>query len=379
MRRLLMVTAVLVGSTTATCALGVVLARRVVMPGRPKYVRAIGATDTALTLEATRESTHPGRFGVWFDDDAGHAIIGRVLHHDAAVGTVTREVVASSGGELGRAQHVRWTGHIYPDHLALHPAASEVQVPVGGGTAPAWLIPGDGTDHTDTWAIHVHGIRTTRVTALRTVPAAQRLGYTSLVISYRGDGEGPPVVGGASTLGQTEWHDIDSAIAFALQHGARSVILFGWSMGASPVLLATERSPHRAAIGALVLISPVTDWKGAIRAGAARAHLPQALGSLATAFLASKLLSRLVGLPNPLDIADLSWTEESRLTRPCLVIHSDGDTEIPVQLSRRFATANPRYVDLVEIAGAAHAWEYNLAPDRFTSAITTWLAKQVTR
>lgn len=367
------------GALVATGVVGVVLARRVVMPGRPRLVRVISATDTTLTLESTRETAHPGSFGVWFDHGASHAVIGRVLSHDPTAGTVTRQITGLSGGDIRSTQHVRWTGHVYPDHLALHPAASEVLVPVEGGIAPAWQIPSDRTDVAGTWAIHVHGIRTTRVTALRTVPAAQQLGYTSLVISYRGDGEGPPVPGHASTLGQTEWRDVDAAIGYALQHGASSVVLFGWSMGASPVLLAAERSAHRDIVAALVLVSPVIDWNGAIQAGAARAHLPRVFGLLAAAFLASRPLSRLAGLPEPIDISGLSWTAESRLGTPCLVIHSNGDTEIPLQATRRFAAANPHHVDLVEIDGAAHAWEYNLAPDRFTSAITDWMTKQAGR
>jgi hypothetical protein len=379
MTRLIGAAAAAAGAVALTGALGVVLARRVVMPRRPKYVRAIRATDTTLTLEAARDTTHPGRFGVWLTDGTGHALIGRVLDHDATAGTVTREILDTTTNDLRNAERVRWTGHIYPDHLALHPDAAEVPVPVDGGTAPAWLIPGFRDNPTGTWAIHVHGIRTTRITALRTVPAAQQLGYTSLVISYRGDSEGPPVRGGASMLGQTEWHDIDSAITYARQHGASSIVLFGWSMGASPALLVTERSPQRDLVAALVLISPVTDWNGAIRAGAARAHLPRALGSLAAAFLTSRSLSRLAGLPGPIDIAELSWTSEARLVTPCLVIHSNGDTEIPVQLSRRFAAANSHAVDLVEIDGAAHAWEYNLAPDRFTSTITGWLTSRAPR
>ncbi|WP_236478710.1 alpha/beta hydrolase, partial [Escherichia coli] len=62
-----------------------------------------------------------------------------------------------------------------------------------------------------------------------------------------------------------------------------------------------------------------------------------------------------------------------RLQVPALVIHSDGDTEIPVSLSRQFAAANPQQVTLVEIDGAEHAWEYNLDPERFNAAIVDWV------
>lgn len=376
-----MKTALTVATSTAALtglgigALGIAIARRVVLPSTRRTVSILDADDTTLTLEATRQTTHPGTFGVWFGPN-GHAVIGAIVRHDPAAGTVTRQISRVTGGDLRPAERVRWTGHVYPDAQSLHPDARDVDITVDGGTAPAWLIPSHHPGDGDTWAIHVHGIRTTRLTALRSVPAAQQAGYTSLVISYRGDGEGPPVPRNASTLGQTEWRDVDAAVSYALDHGAHTVVLFGWSMGASPVLLTTERSPARDRISAVVLIDPVTEWRAAIRAGAARAHLPEVLGTLVAAILSTPRLSRAAGLAAPIDLRELDWTRARRLTTPCLVIHSPGDTEIPLALSRRFAAAHPDTVDLVEFPAAAHGWEYNANPDTFNHTITTWLAER---
>ncbi|NQX10399.1 alpha/beta fold hydrolase [Microbacteriaceae bacterium VKM Ac-2855] len=367
-----------IGAAAVTTLAGVALGRRVVMPGRPKYVRVVAVTADELTLESNPDTRHAGEFGVWFNDDHGHARIGEVVSQDAQAKTVTRKILAVTGGDLRSAAMVRWSGHVFARPTDLHPAAREVDMPVEGGVAPAWVIPSTSEEQQATWAIHVHGIRTTRITALRSVPAAQLLGYTSLVPSFRGDGEGPQTQRNASTLGQTEWRDIDSAIGYAIEHGAEKVVLFGWSMGASVVLLSAERAVHRAAVAALVLISPVTEWRTAIRAGAARAHLPQALGSLAALFLSWAPLSRLTGLPAPIDFNTLDWTIHRRLNTPTLVIHSDGDTEIPLSLTQRFAAAHPSRVDLVEIPNAAHAWEFNVAPDRFNGAITEWLSARET-
>jgi dienelactone hydrolase len=371
-------TAAGVGAAAVTTLAGVVSGRRVVMPGRPRYVRVVAVTIDELTLESNPDTLHAGEFGVWFSDDRGHARIGEVVSRDPQAKTVTRKILAVTGGDLRSVSTVRWSGHVFARPTDLHPSAREVEIPVEGGAAPAWVIPSPSEEPQATWAIHVHGIRTTRITALRSVPAAQQLGYTSLVPSFRGDGEGPPTQRNASTLGQTEWRDIDAAIGYALDHGAEKVVLFGWSMGASVVLLSAERAVHREAVVALVLVSPVTEWRTAIRAGAARAHLPQALGSLATLFLSWAPLSRLIGLPAPIDFGTLDWTSDRRLNTPTLVIHSDGDTEIPLSLTHRFAAAHPTRVDLIEIPDAAHAWEFNVAPDRFNGAITEWLNAQRT-
>ncbi len=53
---------------------------------------------------------------------------------------------------------------------------------------------------------------------------------------------------------------------FAVRYGARRVILYGWSTGASMALHAAVSSPLRERIGGLVLDSPVLDWQTTLRA-----------------------------------------------------------------------------------------------------------------
>ncbi|MGR6901659.1 hypothetical protein [Glutamicibacter sp. BSL13] len=56
---------------------------------------------------------------------------------------------------------------------------------------------------------------------------ATELGFTSLVVSYRYDGEGPLLGNGRSTLGVTEVEDVDAAIGYAIRRGAERIVLFG--------------------------------------------------------------------------------------------------------------------------------------------------------
>ncbi|MBO1741053.1 S9 family peptidase [Leifsonia sp. TF02-11] len=369
----IIVVAAVVLIAIAIGALAVVLARRVVLPRPPKLttIRDIDLASETITLDADRKTRHPGTFGLWTNDD-GYALVGDIVGLDASGDSVTRQLLEIDGTGLSEATEGRWTGHVLRSPAVLQRNDREILIPVDGGRAPAWLIEPNGTPST-TWAIHIHGVRTTRITALRTVPAADQLGMTSLVVSFRGDTEGPDVMNGASGLGTTEWPDVDAAIAYALEHGAEHVILFAWSMGASIALLLTERSQHRAAIAGLVLVAPSTDWRAVIRHGAHKAHLPAFMASAAAGALSGHLSSRIVGLASPIDLDSLDWTRGPRLGTPTLVVHSDGDTEIPVSLSRRFAAANPQYVTLVEIDGAEHAWEYNLAPERFNATIVDWV------
>ena len=375
-RAVLGVAGAAVTALSLLAGVGVVLGRRVVMPGRKRTVQVLSATPDSLTLHATPETLHDGEYGFWFDSDRGHALVGRILHHDTIERTVRREVLRVTGGDLAAADEGRWTGHVFARPEDIDPRVREIHVDSPTGPCPAWLFPSTGGEGGTTWAIHVHGIRTTRITALRSVPAALKLGYTSLVPSFRGDGDGPSTKNGASTLGQTECDDVDAAINYAVEHGAHSIVLFGWSLGGGIALQLSERSPHRHLIAALVLIAPATDWRQVIQAGARRAHLPSVVGALGTFALSTRPLSTLVGLPRPIDFDVLDWTRGPRLTVPTLLIHSDGDREVPASLSRTFVSVNAERSELALLPSAAHAWEYNVAPHEFDASICEWVGRR---
>ncbi|WP_316304480.1 alpha/beta hydrolase family protein [Clavibacter michiganensis] len=359
----------------AVFALTIKLARVAVMPKPFRNVRVHAVDAGRVTLEANPRTTHAGTFGLSYDAGAGHAIIGEILSTDRRAKTVERVVLATAGSPLQPTRYSHWEGDVFNGPREIDAAAQDVDIPVAGGTAPAWLIPPvDGTpDDNDTWAIHVHGIRTTRINALRTVPAARSLGFTSLVVSYRGDGEGPATYKSASMLGMAEWPDVDAAITYAVKHGARRIVLFGWSMGASVVLLTSERSENRDLIAGVVVVSPALQWRGTIRHGAHIVGLPRVCGDLAMAALSSPRVSRIVGVPEPIDFDAMDWSVPGRIQKPCLVVHSAGDEKIPISISKVVVAANPDRAELFETPHAGHAWEYNVSPELFDNGIATWL------
>lgn len=162
-------------------------------------------------------------------------------------------------------------------------------IETAAGPCPARKIDGNST-----WAIHIHGLGSTRAGTLRGVQVATDLGYSSLVVSYRNDGKGPTVGTGRSTLGWTEADDVEEAIHDAVRHGADRIVLFGWFMGGAIAIQLALR-PHLAPlIAGLVLDSPVLDWSSVIRANCTRAGLPECAGGLAIPWLGSKGLSRLL-------------------------------------------------------------------------------------
>ena len=78
-------------------------------------------------------------------------------------------------------------------------------------------------------------------------------------------------------------------------------------------------------------------------------------------------------MPAPLDFDRLDWSQAEPISVPTLVLHSEGDEEIPFELTKEFAAAHPN-VTVVETAAAPHGWEANVDPERFQSALTSWLS-----
>lgn len=351
----------------ALVALGIAFGRRVVGVRPRSKVKILSVSEDRVTLPATTKTTHPGTFGLW--TPTHHLLVGEIV--DGNRRTVTRRVLSHHESERSGGRTF-WEGDVFHSPTQTGPH-EDISIPGPSGPLPAWKI-GPASDR---WAIHIHGIRATRVNALRTVPAARDAGFTSLVVTYRGDGEGPQVGGNAATLGLAEWRDVDAAISYARKNGATTIVLVGWSMGASLALLTVEQSSHQEVIAGTVLISPAVEWRQTMTHVARGMHLPlpAACSRLAELFLGNRILSRLLGLCRPIDFDSLDWTRPGRITVPSLIMHSPGDQTVPVEVSRQVHAANPSTVTLKIMApDADHAWEYNVAPERFTSLISEWLS-----
>lgn len=343
------------------------LARRVVgVEPRRKVITARRIGET-VELPQNVLTSAAGHYGLWFGESfEHHALVGDVLRSGGQ--HVVRELLRATAPVPVESFPAQWTGHVMNSPSEIDAKWEDVIVPLRDGTpAPAWLFRGEapGTP----WVIHVQGIRTSRLVTLRSVEAAQRAGLTSLVITYRGAGDGPPAT--ASSLGQEEWSDLADAISYARSHGAPEVYVVAWSMGAGLALELLRREP--AAFDRLVLVAPATNWRRIIQHGVKRAGLPESLAPIVMWVLGSPLASRTIGMPAPLDFDRLDWRREPIFTVPTLVLHSEGDEEIPLELTQEFAAVHPN-VTVVETAAAPHGWEANVVPERFQSALTSWLS-----
>ncbi len=343
------------------------IARGLVTPAatRRERIRIVAAGADTVTLRADRDTLVPGVFSLYWRNRTGHARIGTVLAHDAKARTVTRSVEKVYGGRLEAGTVGYWSGYVYPDPGAAGLPYEDVLLP---GPAPAWLIPGASPT---SWVIHVHGLGGRRATGLRTAPFFHRQGFTQLLISFRGDGDAPATADGKHHLGVTELADVEAALQYAAEQGATSVILSGWSMGATMALAAAQTAAQRGIVSGLVLTAPVLDWHRTLIANTAALRLPAILAHGALGVLRGPL-HRLVGLRQPLDLRALGLAA-SPPPVPVLILHSMGDASTPVRVSEDYAARFPEKVVLVRFPASRHTQEWNSQPALWEDSVDRWL------
>ncbi|MFL0410984.1 alpha/beta hydrolase family protein [Microbacterium paludicola] len=322
--------------------------------------------QVAVVLNRTPRTQVPGRYNLWLED-GGWVRLGAIV--DERSTTVTRAVVGMTPDtKLRPGVRASWSGIFYRDPADAGLDALDVVVETPAGSAPAWLIHPSGgpSDH---WAIHIHGLGSPRAGTLRGVLVAADVGLTSLVVSYRNDGEGPRVGSGRSTLGATETDDVRAAVRFALSHGARRVVMFGWSMGAAIALQLAADPEFDGVIERLVLDSPVLDWRSAIGANCARAGLPPWFGILARPWLQERSLARFAGLRAVILLDQWDWLDRAaELSVPALILHGVEDSSAPHAVVAHLAHLRSDGIRL-ETFDADHTMNWNADPERWQTSV----------
>jgi uncharacterized protein len=409
---------VVIGSVAAGTVSGLagLFARTVVTPVKTPAedleILAVvqGGSGPEIILPVNEETTVPGTYSLVFDGGAGVARIGAVTSFDPRDGTVQREIEEIYSGDITHAVRGRWTSFIYPDPRALGYETENVRIPVENGPAPAWLVrpdqdpttvPRPASDRSvrggppagagpemrivdgppervaageGVWAIMVHGRGAKRSEGIRAIAAARALGMTSLLISYRNDGDAPAADDGRYGLGTTEWKDVEAAVAYALEQGAREVVLFGWSMGGAVCLQMADRSELSSMVAAMVLDGPVINWVDVLAHQAKLNRLPDAVGRLGQWLMTNKAGRWATGLAAPVDLRAMDWVARSEQLRvPTLILHSEDDNFVPVGPSMELAAKAPQLVSFVRFNLARHTREWNVDPEKWEGAVRLWL------
>ena len=326
-------------------------------PVYPERVLAVGGRS--ITLAASRLAAQPGTWGLRWPE--GLAVIGAVTAHGP--GEVVRTLLGGDRPAAGTAA-VLDTGPFDPDPSARGLAFETVDVATPLGPSPAWLVPATG----DTWVVMVHGRGGSRREALRVLPALHGLGLPVLVATYRNDLEAPPSPDGHYHLGDTEWLDVEAAVALARERGAQRIVVFAWSMGAAITAAFLNRSSHADSVAALVWDAPLVDWRATLRLQARNRRLPPGL----TAFATSATRMR-IGID--FDHFDLRRRPPA-VRPPTLIVHSTEDTAVPVAASRALAAAASTLdwpIEYLEVPDVEHTAAWNADPDAYERAVVEFL------
>lgn len=362
-------------ATAVAATTGWAIARRLTAPVSPRTfdltIRGVehDGDGDLIVLDRTDQSTADGTYNLWFEHDGWAQLSAEVL--DRGPARIARRVTGTAPGFTPKVgDRASWSGIYYATPQDAGLTARDIAIGTPTGRCPAWRIDGNPS----TWAIHIHGLGSTRAGTLRSVLAASELDYTSLVVTYRNTDEGPRVGTGRTTLGFAETADIDEAIGYAVRRGAQRIVLFGWSMGAAIALRSADRPRHPGLITALVLDSPVLSWTEVIKTNCSRSGIPAAAGSLAIPWLTIHPLARLAGLPGRIPLRSFDWTARAAdLTTPVLILHGVRDVSAPIWLSQTLQHQRPDLVTL-ETFDAGHTLTWNTEPALWRAAVTDWLA-----
>jgi pimeloyl-ACP methyl ester carboxylesterase len=371
-------------AVTATSVLGVSAALAAVAAGRWACAAALspprraGArvpaafTDARLVVHATAAgqvtltrslaSLRPGVYAL--TGHRLHAVVGPVLDVDAGPDAVVRRLERVEHGVPSPGAQVRLTPQLHTGDPggALGLPFSDTEIPAPDGALSAWYLPGAR----DTWVVALHGLGAHREQVLNVLPFLHRQRLPVLVPARRGDRDAGPRER-ARRLGGHEWRDADAALRHAVRHGARRVVLYGWSAGGAMALHTAARSPLRDRVAGLVLDSPVLEPAVTLGALARRRGVPRPLVPLAVRAARGGFGLDPAG-PPPGDPGTSRGTPV-----PVLLVHGTDDSVAPVEAARALAAAHPGSVTLRAVPGAEHAATWNADPEGYEEALRRFL------
>jgi len=391
-RRLAVVWPLVLGVTALLAVLAAIVAvlvvsvRSIIVPPRFREedieILAVDRHAGTITLGSQLDSVVDGNYSLWFSGSRGHARVGKILSQTSE--SVTRELLSVEFGNLKAARHGRLNGWFYLTPSDVGVAFKDVEVNTELGPAPAWLVPAAqeqqshvaaGQPRSDKWVIQVHGRAVTRAETIRSIPVFLNAGYTSLLVSYRNDSEAPSSEDGLYALGDSEWRDVEAAVEFAIDHGAQSIVLMGWSMGGAAILQTATRSRFAEIITGVVLDSPVIDWVTVLDFQAKSKGVVRPLKALVYLLLGSRWGRTFTGQRDPINFARLNFVKRaSELQVPILILHSDGDDYVTAAASKELAAARPDIVRLISFTKARHTRLWNHNPELWNSSISEWLS-----
>lgn len=352
-------------------------ARRVVTPpGNQVYdtpilgISVVDEEPQSVLLPRTPDAELTGEYSLVAPGGNSLMNLGEVVAADAR--TVRRRVMSSVGAPMRVGDFVKFCGWSFLTPEPLGYSWQEVLFAVDGTELPAWMIE-PKSQESNVWAVHIHGRATRRGEALRSAKITAGLGMPSLVVTYRNDEELEGQARDRYALGAEEWRDVEPVLEYALAHGAKRVVLYGWSMGASLSLQLIRRSKHRDRIAAAVFDSPALDWQSVLTFHGRLSHLPRWVIRVGVWMLESGFVRS--GATRGIPFHEMNAEQILRESHvPVLVLHSADDGYVPIDPADRLQAALES-VTLIRYQRARHVKLWNTDPHEYEAAVSSWLGK----
>lgn len=191
-------------------------------------------------------------------------------------------------------------------------------------------------------------------------------GWRVLLVEQRSQGRSE---GHCMTFGSKERLDCLSWSRWAAEHfGAESrILLFGVSMGAATVLLASALDLP-AQVRGIVADCPFSNGRDILVRVASDAGVPKSVaGHLA--FLTTALWGRF-------RLKDADVREAVKHTRvPILLIHGEDDDFVPPEMSAQILSYNPTMIERHTFPGASHGISFVIDPERYKKLVSDFAAR----
>lgn len=333
------------------------LVPRLPSEGTPVEIASVGGGRIGLVRDDFVEAD-----GVWgLRGSAAFGIVGEIIELREDV--VVREIDVVEGG-FAIGEQALWDPLVYRGDPAesLGIDFEPIRIPGELGVDLAWFIDG----RQDTWVIVIHGRDSSLEQSLRLLPALVEDDYPVVVTSWRGDGLGPDTRSGRYTWGVEEWPDVQAAVAWAQDQGARGVVVVGFGMGASIAAQFLHESTSLPIVRGVVFDSPVLDLAATSDRNAEASNIPGFIHAPA------KGVSRLR--------FNLEWSlldhsaRASEFDVPVLLLQGGADAVAPADVAAEFAGGMPEgLVTFNVIEGAGHETVWNHNPARYEFALLRFL------
>ena len=198
---------------------------------------------------------------------------------------------------------------------------------------------------------------------------SREMGHNLLLVDQRAHGKSQ---GRTITFGVKERWDVLSWVDFALERFGpdTKILLYGISMGASTVLMASEL-PLPENVKGIVADCPYSSPAKIIASVGRKMRIP---AGLAASF--SWVGAKVYGGFDLLEVDPVRAVKKAKV--PILLIHGESDGFVPCDMSAEIQRANPSQIYRCTFPGADHGISFLVDPDRYRKIVVEFCDKTLT-